>query len=814
MECTPFHDADGDGPRSSHWEIWDAATNQPAWRGTGRGLELSHVHLNNGNFEGALRGKRFFEFDHPYRLRVRYRDDSGDPGTEYSEWSDWRRFRTATFGIPAMTTADVLGFTWLDEHDASIIAPGTVVGFSQIPSDEGEGFTLIHALDGTVTPPETFDLPPRDEARAIQLAIRNEADAPLEFDATRLDIELIDPVTGEPSNRMAYLPALQLDAGQLVKIWLGGNGATFAANSNQTEPAFSNPLRETEDAWIVPPGFVVEEALGGLEFPTQILFNPRPIDDDGPLYFVMELKGRILAVDRSGDQWVYAEDLVEFDSPAPTGNAGQVGLGGMAIDPSTGDMFVTRTYRALTPPISWTVTDTPPGLDVFLPSTASWSSSRRETKVVRYVEVPTDGTPWSFSARIRYPVIADRERWVAGMVFGLVAYNDVDNAYFATFESNRHRFEALVDDKISKDAEVTVQGGLAGWLRLSFDGTSLHAAYRRTADDTWQVYHEVEAPAFLPGRVGVNARNFFNLVGHASFVDIRFNDEPVDPNTLLDDTATVDNYWLHNQIVRLHTEDNGRTASELSVVFDMPDDISHESHQIQDIEVGVDGRLLVSVGDGFDAFSALDMETFLGKLLRVEQDGSAPADNPFYDPNAPTAPRSYIRNPGLRNTWGMALRRSDGRLFCSENGPSRDRVYTPAPGMDMGYDGTDNSMKTNALFTWAPAIAPVGIDIMQTGAFPGQFDDRIFVGSAGQDFTTGSSRGGKRIHYLTVDQNGQLVDGPEEFLRYEGSSRATVIGLAFGPDGLYFTTLYNTDPAESALENARVMRVRWVGEEG
>jgi glucose/arabinose dehydrogenase len=208
------------------------------------------------------------------------------------------------------------------------------------------------------------------------------------------------------------------------------------------------------------------------------------------------------------------------------------------------------------------------------------------------------------------------------------------------------------------------------------------------------------------------------------------------------------------------------------------------------------------------ALNSRDLTTFLGKILRINPDGSAPPDNPFYDAAQPAAPISYIYNAGVRNTYALTVRQSDGRVFCSENGPSRDRVYSPEAGWDMGYDGSDRSMLTNALWTWSLPIAPVGIDVMQTGAFP-ELDDRIFIASAGQDYTLGISKAGKRVLALDVDADGNLRAGPDEFLRYEGSARATIIGLAFAADGLYFTTLYNTDPVQGPFTNARLMRVRY-----
>lgn len=816
MECTPFFDADGDGPRASEWEIWDVVDGRRAWFGTGQGLEISHVHLGNGRFEGPVAGQPSLEFDRSYRLRARYRDDSGDPDTEWSLWSEWRTFRTAAFGIQPLVTRGVLGLDWVEPDGTPVEPSDVVVGVLQAPTESSPGFEPLYVLDTTVTPPDVVRAPLTAEPGPILIGLRNVGETPVTLPRSRFLI-------AEPESEQApeasltttvFLPRIDLGAGEIASFWTARNGATFFARSDESAPNFTRPARETLWPWIVPDGFVVEEVQRGLTFPTQIIFDPRDERPAGaPQYFVMELHGRIWAVDETGRRWVYAEGLLDFTAPAPSGNAGQVGLGGMAIDPDSGDMYVTRTYRAPAPPITWTPVESPAGWNVLLPNTAAWSSGARETKVVRYVDLAETPTAWSFSTRVHYPVIAERERWIAGTSFGIVAYSDVNNAVFVTFESNRHRVETLVNDVVNMDANVTVSGGLAGWLRVDFADGVLRAYYRRNQADAWQLFHENPNLAFVPTRVGITGRNFFTMSGRASFSDIQFDGEPIDPMTLLDDTSPTNLTWLHNQIIRLRSEDDGITAPIVEVVLDMPNDISHPSHQIQDIDFAPDGTLVASIGDGFDPFTAQDMSTFLGKLIRLDRQGHAPEDNPFYDSELPSAPHSYVYALGVRNTYGMVFRRSDGRLLCSENGPSRDRVYSPEPGWNMGYDGTDASMRTRALFTWAPAIAPVGIEVLQADTFPAEWRDWVFLATAGQDYTLGASKTGKRILRMQIDSEGTLTAGPDEFLRYEGSARATVIGLAFGPDGLYFTTLYDTDPISSPFTDARVLRVRWTGDD-
>ena len=130
---------------------------------------------------------------------------------------------------------------------------------------------------------------------------------------------------------------------------------------------------------------------------------------------------------------------------------------------------------------------------------------------------------------------------------------------------------------------------------------------------------------------------------------------------------------LRNKIVRLRSDD-GLTAV---AVEEIPGRSrpgrgrARPSHQIQQCSFGPDGKLYVFVADGPSPPVAADDGTFNGKVLRLNPDGTAPPDNPKYDPANPTAPISYQYTKGHRNAFGMAWRPSTGQLYLTENGPER-----------------------------------------------------------------------------------------------------------------------------------------------
>jgi glucose/arabinose dehydrogenase len=271
----------------------------------------------------------------------------------------------------------------------------------------------------------------------------------------------------------------------------------------------------------------------------------------------------------------------------------------------------------------------------------------------------------------------------------------------------------------------------------------------------------------------------------------------------------------HPQVLRLSSSDGGRTAASQTVILDMVGESQGQSHQISNVSIGPDGKLYVHNGDGFDAATAQNLNSYRGKVLRLNLDGTAPQDNPFYNAANGINATDYVFAYGLRNPFGGAWRASDGKHYEVENGPSVDRFAQVNEGVNYGWNGSDASMFVNAIYNWNPAHAPVNIAFTQPetfggSQFPGSKMDRAFVSESGPTYAAGPQARGKRIVQFQLDANGNVLDGPTTFVEYVGTGRATVVGLAAGPDGLYFTDLYKDLDATSPIQaGARVYRVRY-----
>jgi mono/diheme cytochrome c family protein len=172
----------------------------------------------------------------------------------------------------------------------------------------------------------------------------------------------------------------------------------------------------------------------------------------------------------------------------------------------------------------------------------------------------------------------------------------------------------------------------------------------------------------------------------------------------------------------------------------------------------------------------------------VHLDGSAPEDNPFFEKGYPTSPKSYVFALGLRNPFAMVWRGS--ALFVNENGVTIDRFMRISAGANIGYEGTDRSMRMNAIYLWGPpSAAPVGMALVQDAGFPPYKRGHIFIGIMGASenwHLRGRVDAGREIQEITLDEHGRIVKPPEVFAKYVGERSTTLVEVATGPDGLYF----------------------------
>ncbi|MCK0538089.1 PQQ-dependent sugar dehydrogenase [Alcanivorax quisquiliarum] len=177
-------------------------------------------------------------------------------------------------------------------------------------------------------------------------------------------------------------------------------------------------------------------------------------------------------------------------------------------------------------------------------------------------------------------------------------------------------------------------------------------------------------------------------------------------------------------------DEGGGALENLEVIWRQTPKKSGDGHFGYRIAFDDDGMLWISSSERKEFDPAQDMNTNLGKIVRLNDDGSVPEDNPFADQGDIAA---QIWSLGHRNILGMAFD-ADGRLWAHEMGPKDgDELNLIERGGNYGYplvsngnhyDDTpipDHSTRPefNApVITWTPVISPAGFIIYDGDQFP------------------------------------------------------------------------------------------------
>jgi glucose/arabinose dehydrogenase len=206
-----------------------------------------------------------------------------------------------------------------------------------------------------------------------------------------------------------------------------------------------------------------------------------------------------------------------------------------------------------------------------------------------------------------------------------------------------------------------------------------------------------------------------------------------------------------------------------------------------------DRTLLFTIGDRGDRDRAQSLEEHAGKTLRISDDGSIPADNPFVG-RSDALPEIYTY--GNRNAQGMALQPGTGLIWQHEHGPrGGDEVNIIEAGRNYGwpaitfgreYTGGEVSPLTEApgmeqpVIYWVPSIAPSGMSFYSGEVFD-RWQGNLFVGALA----------GQHLRRLVVDGR-EIVHQEILFQGQLGRIR----DVREGPDGLLYLL---TDARNGAL---------------
>jgi glucose/arabinose dehydrogenase len=151
-------------------------------------------------------------------------------------------------------------------------------------------------------------------------------------------------------------------------------------------------------------------------------------------------------------------------------------------------------------------------------------------------------------------------------------------------------------------------------------------------------------------------------------------------------TAATPN--THNRVSRFTASGDRAVAGSEMPILDLNPLSGATNHNGGAIHFGPDGKLYVAVGDNASGSNAQSFSNLLGKILRINADGTIPADNPFF--NTATGQNRAIWALGLRNPFTFTFQPGTGRMFVNDVGQTTwEEIDDGIAGSNYGWPTTE-----------------------------------------------------------------------------------------------------------------------------
>ena len=431
---------------------------------------------------------------------------------------------------------------------------------------------------------------------------------------------------------------------------------------------------------------------------------------------------------------------------------------------------------------------TPPDLSASLSGTVVVSAAASDNADVAAVEFQIDGAPLGPADTVApYAVAIDTSLYTAGQ--------HVLRARASDTAGNVSDWSSIL---VEFSGDVALPAGFIredGWITGLVNATSFAQApdgriFVTQQEGAIRVIKDgvlLAEPFATVDVQSVQERGLGSVVLHPDFAS----------NGYLYIYSTRTEGGAHNRISRFTAAgDVAAGGSEVALV-DLPNLFSETLHNGGGMHFGSDGKLYIGVGDAGDAPLAQDLSSPFGKMLRFNEDGTIPTDNPYYATQSGVA--RAIWASGLRNPFTSAVQPGTGRIHINDVGRDAwEEINLGQAGANYGWPAAEGPSGlaadpgfTAPLFTYPHTPNPLGVG-------PGGFiSGSAIVGGAFYP-ANGSFPAGYRDQYYFADFINKFVarldfangNAVYTFARLSESP----VGLLVGIDGaLYVLTRTGID---------------------
>jgi glucose/arabinose dehydrogenase len=253
-----------------------------------------------------------------------------------------------------------------------------------------------------------------------------------------------------------------------------------------------------------------------------------------------------------------------------------------------------------------------------------------------------------------------------------------------------------------------------GSLRVIKDGSLLPTPFvQLTVDATWE-----------RGLIGVTVAPDFPLTPHVFVCYVAA--KPYPHHVVSRFTAAGDVGEPASEKILLQGDDQTKLGGSVPA-----------GHQGGALHFGKDGKLYIAIGDQTAGKPAQAMNSLLGRLLRINRDGSIPDDNPFLSKTTGKYQATWAL--GLRNPFTFAVQRETGRIFINDVGGIAEEINEGRAGANYGWPTVEHGPTTDPRFQGPihhyPTACIAGGDFAPKGpGWPKEYRGQYFFG----DFNHGS----------------------------------------------------------------------------
>lgn len=220
-----------------------------------------------------------------------------------------------------------------------------------------------------------------------------------------------------------------------------------------------------------------------------------------------------------------------------------------------------------------------------------------------------------------------------------------------------------------------------------------------------------------------------SYTGQGGLLDVTLDPDFADNQIIYLSYSAAGEGGIGTEVIRAKLQDN--RLQQVETIFTLQPKTGSGQHFGSRLLFMPDGTLLISLGDRGDKDRAQDLNDHAGSLIRINTDGSVPANNPFVN-RSDVRPEIYTW--GNRNIQGMTLQPGTDRIWTSEHGPQGgDEINIMTAGTNYGWpvitygvqyvigfsigEGTEKPGMEQPKHYWVPSIAPAGMTFYDGDAF-------------------------------------------------------------------------------------------------